>query len=64
MFQSTPSRWTGRILLCNSLAVMPICFNPRPVVGLGESRRLPAFAPRLSCFNPRPVVGLGESLYK
>ncbi len=36
-FQSTPSHWTGRICEDDVIDRVECCFNPRPVIGLGES---------------------------
>ena len=41
---------------------MQACFNPRPALGPGATRRLALPRPTPICFNPRPALGPGATI--
>ncbi len=61
MFQSTPSRWTGRIFDASANSLCVTLFQSTPSRWTGRICLSVAGIVIMSCFNPRPVVGLGES---
>ena len=62
MFQSAPANYGGRIAFCwPPWPLAPACFNPRPPITAGESRRPGQGREAAKRFNPRPPITAGES---
>jgi len=60
-FQSTPVIANGRISAHPAQPTNQSCFNPRPLLLTGESRRPSVRRDAVFRFNPRPLLLTGES---
>ena len=61
MFQSTPADTGGRNLPRRRSPPGHPCFNPRPPIPVGETRKNPRQAAHRCRFNPRPPIPAGET---